>query len=63
VESVHVRSQSNGPTFSLLPGKSYQLVIRSNQGNTESGLFTVTDHGIEPDESHPPPVYPNFIKV
>lgn len=62
IEPVNIFSKKKGPTFSLFPGKNYELVIHSNQGRVESGVFSVDKRGIQPDDSRPPPVYPILIK-
>jgi hypothetical protein len=63
VESISISSKSNGPAFPVLPGKSYQLVVHSDEGNIESGTFTVTEQGIKADKSSPPPAHPSILNV
>jgi len=54
-------SKRKGPTFSLVPGKDYELIIHS-QGRVESGVFSVHKKEIEVNNLHPPPVRPMIIK-
>ncbi|MBD3208097.1 MAG: hypothetical protein GF370_01410 [Candidatus Nealsonbacteria bacterium] len=61
VDPINADSKRRGPTFSLVPGKNHELVIRS-QGRIESGVFSVSETGIEMSDSHPPPVRPMLIK-